>query len=95
MVSKCWALTMTVFLLTLPVGPADAQRLCPEGQQLNGNCVNAGLAASNRKTAVIFSQPKISQTTLPVLPADDLRYRYPNQLIPDRFKMSPAFTFSP
>ena len=48
---------------------------------MTGECVNAGLAESMRQTGIIFSQPKLSQTTYPVLPGDDWLYRYPNQLI--------------
>ena len=66
----------------LPV-VAGAEVRCPEGKTLTGECVNAALAATLRETANIFSQPKISRTTLPVLPAQDFDYRYPNQLIPD------------
>ena len=42
-----------------------------------------------REVAIIFSQPKISQTAFPVLPSGDRAYRYPNQLIPDPLKPSP------
>lgn len=88
-------LAICAIWLAVPVDTAAAQPKCPEGKQWNGDCVNAGLAATNRKTAIIFSQPKISQTTLPILPADDLLYRYPNQLIPFPSKPAPAFSISP
>ena len=70
---------------------ANAQVKCPEGKTANGDCVNAALAAALRQTAIIFSQPKISQTAFPVLPADDRLYRYPNQLIPSPPKPAPAW----
>jgi hypothetical protein len=89
------ALLMTGCLLALLPDIAAAQVKCPEGKTLKGDCVNAGLAASMRQTAIIFSQPKISETAFPVLPADDRLYRYPNQLIPDPLKPAPAFTVSP
>ena len=84
--------TACIFLL---LDAAGAQVKCPEGKSMNGDCVNAGLAATMRQTAIIFSQPKISQTTFPILPAADHLYRYPNQLIPDPLKPAPAFTVSP
>jgi hypothetical protein len=88
-------LLITVCCLVLLPGTAGGQVKCPEGKTSNGDCVNPGLAAAMRQTAIIFSQPKISQTTFPVLPADDRLYRYPNQLIPDPLKPAPAFTASP
>jgi hypothetical protein len=48
-----------------------------------------------RQTGIVFAQPKISRTTLPILPSDDWSYRYPHQLIPDQSKAAPAFSFSP
>src|SRR6185312_10759097 len=81
-------------LLVVPAA-AMAQARCPEGKAFNGNCVNPGLAASMRQTSIVFAQPKISQTALPVLPGLDLLYRYPHQLIPDRLKPAPAFAPSP
>jgi hypothetical protein len=77
-----WPLTWVV--------PAGAQVKCPEGRTLNGDCVNAGLAASMRQTSIIFSQPKISQTAFPILPSVDRLFRYPNQLIPDPLKPAPV-----
>jgi len=74
---------------------ASAQVKCPEGKMASGECVAPGLGAAARQTNVIFSQPKISQTAFPVLPADDRLFRYPNQLIPDPLKPAPAFTVSP
>jgi hypothetical protein len=85
--AACW--------LALLPGPAGAQGKCPEGKTAGGDCVNPSLAAAMRQTAVIFSQPKISQTAFPILPADDRLYRYPNQLIPDQLKPAPAFGPSP
>jgi hypothetical protein len=76
--------------LALMPGAADAQRKCPEGMTASGECVNPSLAESARQSAVIFSQPKISDTTLPVLPFDDRTFRYPNQLIPYPSRPSPT-----
>jgi hypothetical protein len=89
------SVTMASFSLVFLAGAAAAQTTCTEGRQSNSDCVNPGLAASNRQTARIFSQPKISKTAFPVLPGDDRRFRYPNQLIPDQSKPSPAFSTSP
>ena len=85
---------LTAFIMLLP-GAVDAQVKCREGTTSNGECVNPVLAARMRQTAIIFSQPKLSQTTFPIMPAEDLRYRYPHQLIPDPLKPAPAFTASP
>jgi hypothetical protein len=90
----CRAVMMASFSLAL-AGTAVAQSNCSEGRRSSGDCVNPGLAASNRQTATIFSQPKISKTAFPVLPADDRRFRYPNQLIPDQSRPAPAFSVSP
>jgi hypothetical protein len=75
-------------LAPLPLGFPNTTRYlprdpCREGRTFSGECVNAGLAESMRQTAIIFSQPKLSQTAYPVLPGEDWLYRYPNQLIPD------------
>jgi hypothetical protein len=91
----CRAVMIASFSLALLAGTAAAQSTCSEGRHSNGDCVNPGLAASNRQTATIFSQPKISKTAFPVLPGDDRRFRYPNQLIPDQSKPAPAFSISP
>jgi hypothetical protein len=77
-------------LLLLP-SAANAQVKCPEGKTAAGDCVNPALAAAMRQTAIIFSQPKISQTAFPILPAEDLIYRYPHQLIPSPLKPAPAW----
>jgi hypothetical protein len=69
--------------LLLPVC-AWAQQACPEGKTFTGACVNPGLAVAARQNAIIFAQPKISQTAYPVMPSDDGKFRYPNQLIPDQ-----------
>jgi hypothetical protein len=89
------AVMMASFSLALLAGTAVAQPNCGEGRRSNGDCVNPGLAASNRQTAIIFSQPRISKTAFPILPGDDRRFRYPNQLIPDQSRPAPAFSLSP
>jgi hypothetical protein len=89
-------LSTIVALSMLAPAVASAQQVkCPEGQTASGECVPPNLAARLRTTAIIFAQPKISQTAYPVLPADDWQYRYPNQVIPTPAKPAPAFTFSP
>ncbi len=88
----CVAVLATFGWIALASGPAAAQVKCPEGKTATGECVNPRLAGVMRQTAVIFSQPKISQTAYPVLPIDDWFYRYPNSLIPDPAKPTPAFT---
>jgi hypothetical protein len=69
---------------------AGAQERCPEGRTSAGACINPLLAAAMREAAIIFSQPKISQTAFPVLPSADRMYRYPNQLNPDPLKPAPT-----
>jgi hypothetical protein len=74
------------FLACLAVAhplPALAQAKCPEGMTASGQCVDPRLAAGARQAGIIFSIPKISYTAYPILPNGDVRYRYPNQLIPD------------
>lgn len=73
--------------LALP-GFALAQGSCAEGMTASGECVDPGLAAGARQTAIIISQTKISYTAYPVLPNGDTSYRYPNQLNPDQFNSS-------
>jgi hypothetical protein len=77
----------------LPLLPsaANAEVKCPEGKTATGDCVNPALAAAMRQAAIIFSQPQISKTAFPILPADDRVYRYPNQLIPSPLKPAPAW----
>jgi hypothetical protein len=95
MLRRHLSLLIAACSLALLPGAVAAQIKCPEGKTRNGDCVNPGLAAGMRQTAIIFSQPKISETAFPVLPAQDRLYRYPNQLIPDPLKPAPAFTVSP
>jgi hypothetical protein len=89
------AITLTAFGL-LAIEPATAQNGCPAGRTLTGQCVNPGLAESQQQAAVIYSQPLISHTHYPVLPALDWIFRYPNQLNPNQLKPSeaglPSFT---
>jgi hypothetical protein len=78
-------------VLTVP-GAALAQGACPDGRTASGQCINPLFADAMRQTAVIFSQPKISYTAYPVLPALDWTFRYPNSLNPDPLKPSPTGT---
>jgi hypothetical protein len=87
--------TVAALAMLAPVVASAQQVRCPEGQTASGECVSPGLAARLRTTAIIFAQPKISQTAYPVLPVDDWFYRYPNQVIPNPAKPVPAFSFSP
>jgi hypothetical protein len=86
---------MSVFAAAcvLVSGAASAQGACPEGRAANGQCVNPGLADAMRQTAMIYSQPKISDTQYPVLPSDDGSFRYPNQLNPN--PLQPSGTLTP
>jgi hypothetical protein len=77
-------------LIALAAGAAGAQTRCPEGRTASGDCVNPGLAGTMRQSAVIFSQPKLSATAFPILPADDWSFRYPNQLIPPPGMVAPT-----
>jgi hypothetical protein len=85
-------LLMLACSLALWAGTASAQVRCKEGRLTKELCANASLATAMREVAIIFSQPKISQTAFPVLPSGDRAYRYPNQLIPDPLKPSPVGT---
>jgi len=78
-------------MLILP-GAAGAQGACPEGKTASGQCVNPGLAQGMQQSAVIFSQPKISFTAFPILPADDFIFRYPHQLVPNQLTPAPTGT---
>jgi hypothetical protein len=69
---------------------ASAQVRCIAGVAANGDCANPSLGALARRTAVIFSQPKISQTAYPVLPFADRIYRYPHQLNPNPQPATPV-----
>jgi len=79
----------TTSLLFSPTG-ASAQRKCSAGLAANGNCANEAAARAAIRTAVIFSQPKISTTAYPVLPSSDRLYRYPNQLTTTPFIPPPV-----
>ena len=74
---------------------SDAQARCSEGKTTSGQCVDSRLAEIARQAAVIYSQPKISQTAYPVLPSVDVRYRYPNALNPDPLKPSATGVLAP
>lgn len=87
--------TIAALTMLAPVLAFAQQVKCPEGQTASGECVSPGLASRLRTSAIIFAQPKISQTAYPVLPADDWFYRYPNSVIPNPAKPAPAFSFSP
>jgi hypothetical protein len=87
-------LSVVCAMLLLP-GESGAQARCGEGKTASGQCVDVRLAANARQAAIIFSQPKISQTAYPVLPSLDVNYRYPNQLIPDSLKSAATGTPAP
>jgi hypothetical protein len=74
--------TVWAALLCTALSPAvaAAQQKCPEGRAAGGACANPGLIAAARQTAIIFAQPKISQTAYPVLPTEDPRFRLLQQL---------------
>ncbi|MBM3530817.1 MAG: hypothetical protein FJX62_22290 [Alphaproteobacteria bacterium] len=76
------ALSLAAACLAAPV-TATAQSGCPEGRTASGQCVNAALASNMRQSAIIHSQPKISYTHFPILPALDWIFRYPNHLNPN------------
>jgi hypothetical protein len=80
---------IAVSLALLPT-TALAQVKCIAGVGANGDCASPSLGALARRTAVIFSQPKISQTAYPVLPFADRLYRYPNQLNPNPQPATPV-----
>lgn len=83
-------LAAAVCMLALWPAAAGAQQRCPEGRTASGACVNAPLAMVMRRTGIIFSQPKISQTAYPVPPSGDRAYRYPNQLNPNPWRAPPC-----
>jgi hypothetical protein len=70
-----------------------AAPVCPEGRTASGDCVNPSLAINARRAAIIFSQPKLSVTALPILPSLDPLYRYPYGLIPNPQQPSPIGPF--
>ena len=74
--------TVWAALLCAALSPAvaAAQQKCPEGRAAGGACANPGLIAAARQTAIVFAQPKISQTAYPVLPIEDPRFRLLQQL---------------
>jgi hypothetical protein len=82
------ALAASLAAFVAAPGATQAQAKCLEGKTATGECVNPGLAEALRQTAIILSQPKISLTHYPVLPSDDRKYRYPNELNPDQLRPS-------
>ncbi|WP_029587595.1 hypothetical protein [Bradyrhizobium sp. URHD0069] len=85
----------TVCLISICFSHSDAPAGCGEGKTTAGQCVNSGLAETARQAAVIFSQPKISQTAYPVLPSSDPSYRYPHQLNSVPLKASATGVLAP
>ena len=59
---------------------AFAAEACPEGKTVTGECVNAGLAATMRLNALVYSQSQLSHTAQPIMPQQDYTYRYPHAL---------------
>jgi hypothetical protein len=57
-------------------GTTSAKDRCLDGRTPTGQCVNPNLAESQRQSAVIHSQPKISRTHYPVVPGLDWIFRY-------------------
>jgi hypothetical protein len=84
--------TLLAAVCAVAPGAVQAQGACPEGRMANGQCINPLLAESMRQAAMIFSQPKASQTAFALLPSFDWIFRYPHQLIPDQQKPSPVGT---
>lgn len=83
--------TAALFLMwALAPSVAQAQQPCAEGRTASGDCVRPGLAAGLRQTAIIFAQPKISETAYPVLPNADRAFRYPNQVISAPWRIAPC-----
>jgi hypothetical protein len=74
------ALAFVVAAVVAAAAPAAAQGACPDGRAANGECIDGGFSNAMRGASVIHSQPKISETHYPILPSQDLRFRYPNQL---------------
>ena len=91
---RFWKLALPAIACGLLSDLAVAQSSCPDGRTASGECVNAGLAESMRQAGVIYSQPKLSYTAYPVLPALDFVFRYPHQLNPDPLKPSSGGTSS-
>jgi hypothetical protein len=56
---------------------AQSSTPCSEGRTANGACVNADLAQDLRTSTLVLSQPKLSMTNPPVLPAQDGQYDIP------------------
>lgn len=72
---------------------AVAAPRCSEGRTTTGQCVNPGLASNARRSAVMFAQPKLSATAVPVLPSLDPFYRYPHELLFDPQRPTPVGPF--
>ena len=87
-------LLATAAIASLP-NAAFAQAKCPGGVAANGDCVDEALAIAAIQAAVIFSQPKISLSAYPIRPQADLRFRYPNQLIPNQLPRTRIGTAPP
>lgn len=65
-------LGVTVFTILIgQMTTGRARERCPEGRTSSGMCVDAALAADARRLAIIASQPRLSETILPVLPSRD------------------------
>lgn len=70
----CTAFVAACSWLAVMAGSVSAQTSCPEGRTAAGNCVNPGRAQSARKSTVLATQPKLSYTQQPILPAEDRRH---------------------
>src|SRR5690348_14080532 len=68
------ALSTAVLALATAAHAQSPKPRCPEGRTASGECVDPGVAASNRATSIVFAQPKISYTAPPYLPIEDRGY---------------------
>lgn len=58
-------------VLALPAVAQTAPKFCSEGRTASGECVDPGLAASQRLGVIVNTQPKLSYTAPPMLPSQE------------------------
>ena len=68
----CTIGTAACLLLAAPFScEAEQKPRCPDGRTLSGDCIDPGLSSALRRSAVAQTQPRLSYTAPPWLPAQD------------------------
>lgn len=71
MINRTSAIAGLLLLMAPPAAAQTSPKFCAEGRTASGDCVDAGLAASQRLGVIVNTQPKLSYTAPPMLPSQE------------------------